>query len=59
MRAFNGEGCCMISCISVPKFVFTSELQGCREGDKVRLTWKNMKIRGTGKAFEDELVALY
>ena len=23
MRAFNGEGCCMISCISVPGICFT------------------------------------
>ena len=42
MRAFNGEGLLYdLVHFSAGNLFLPSELQGCREGDKVRLTWKN------------------
>ena len=42
MRAFNGEGLLYdLVHFSAGNLFLPRELQGCREGDKVRLTWKN------------------
>lgn len=45
MRAFNGEGLLYdLVHFSAGNLFLPSELQGCREGDKVRLTWKNENV---------------
>ena len=45
MRAFNGEGLLYdLVHFSAGNLFLPRELQGCREGDKVRLTWKNENV---------------
>ena len=55
MRAFNGEGLLYdLVHFSAGSLFLPSEFRGCREGDKVRLTWKNENVV-RGEHVRDEL----